>query len=160
MKKIIKYIIITFILVLTFISLLLISNVSMFNDLKIKEADVIQQIAIEKKALKQYNPILNYIENYNLKYGKYPYELPLHYKNISSDYFEGFEYYLTEYESYILRIFPKQGPIEYYQPKKFYHWRVKDKGMEDGVLDNKYYYNIDENWQAIHFQYYTRYNNK
>ena len=30
--------------------------------------------------------------------------------------------------------------------------------MEDGFLDNEFYYKVNDDWQAIHFQYFTRYN--
>ena len=30
--------------------------------------------------------------------------------------------------------------------------------MEDSFLDNEFYYKVNDDWQAIHFQYFTRYN--
>ena len=162
LKKILKFILISLGIftggILDLIILFIILSCLIFQDLKIKESDVRAQITAEKPDLERYKPILDYVEGYKAKYNKYPEELPQKYKNIVSDKFDGFDYELTKYGNYIFRIFPKHGPIEFYQPKSLYKWRADGDGMEDGFLDNEFYYKVNDDWQAIHFQYFTRYN--
>ena len=164
LKKLIKFILIAIgILIVGIIGIIIILFIwesIAFHDLGIREADVREQIAIEGSALDAYKPILDYVEEYKAKTGNYPKELPQKYKDIVSDKFDGFNYEVTKYGGYTLKVFPKHGPIEFYQPKNLYHWRTKDDGIEDGPFDNEYYYKVGNDWQAIHFQYYTRYNDK
>ena len=164
LKRIIKFILVAIgILIAGIIGIVIILFIwgnLMLHDLGIKESDVREQIAIESSALDAYKPIIDYVEEYKIKNNKYPDELPQKYKDIVSDKFDGFNYEVTKYGGYTLKVFPKHGPIEFYQPKNLYHWRTKDDGIEDGPFDNEYYYKVGNDWQAIHFQYYTRYNDK
>ena len=159
--KIAKYTVITIITtVLMFFVwgvLFLFSSGTMFKSLKIQESDVRNQIANEIQDLELYKPIWIYIEKFKQEEGCYPEKLPESFKDIISEKLAGFVYRKLGCSAYYFHILPKQGPIEYYEPRTILNLHKNDDGVEDGLFENKYYYKVNNEWQAVHFEYVTRY---
>lgn len=130
-----------------------------YPNLKINEADVRQQIANEASELDIYKPIIKYLEEYKAKHGVYPKELPQEYKDITSEKFDMFDYRLVSDDGSrcFVKILPKHGPVEYYQHKDVCNLDKHKEGVKRRFLDMDYYYNVGDEWQAVHFKYYTRY---
>ena len=137
--------------------LFLISSGTMFKSLRIQEINVRKQIANELSYLENYKPIFYYIEKFKQNNGCYPDKLPSHFRNITTDKLAGFDYRKLRCDYYNFRILPYQGPIEYYEPRILLNSHKNDDGVEDGLFENKYYYMVNNEWQAVHFEYVTRY---
>ncbi len=128
----------------------------LFPNLNIKEADVYKQISEERVELSvKYDPIIEYLAEYENKNGEFPEELPKELNKIKSKKFEKYKYEKV-YSFYNLRVYPKHGPIEYYE-KDFSNVEDLEKGKMDGFLDNEYHYKVGKNWSAVHFEFYSRY---
>lgn len=124
-------------------------------DTHIEEKDVRAQIAQEQEELFKYNTIFDYVERYKSKHGVYPDNIDI---NIKSNTFENYEYHPSaDKKTYRVRIYPKNGPIEYYVNNAIRGLKKDERCRIDGFADNEFYYQIGDKWQAVHFQYYTRY---
>lgn len=127
------------------------NNTSFNNEHKVRK-----QIKAEHEILKkEWNPVINYIEEYNKKNNKYP-------NNINTIAKKTKTFYEYEYETNSecnkiecmhLRVYPKKGPIEYYEYGGSY---TREDWKCDSAIDDIYYYNIDENWMAVKHQLWTR----
>ncbi len=128
-----------------------------YRNLNISEQDIQKQIAIEKTKLENFNAGFEYLEKYKKKHGTYPITIDAKNLNFNSNDFEKFEYYTSEnYDNYFITVYPNQGPIEKYRAsnKPYYE---EEYGKIDGVVDDTFYYKVDDHWYAEHNRFLTRY---
>lgn len=117
-------------------------------------ADVlaIKQIKKEQNILiNEYQPVLNYLQDYKEIHGVYP-------ENIDekilpkSTTFKEIKYVRRENKtSYWLEVKPKRNKIDYYYTDKNDdgHKMYEGTDYEDGFMSNHYYYEINKDWHAI-----------